>query len=162
MQPTCQIRLAVPADADLISRHRALMYLDMGAVKFDASEEFREAYRPYLRNLLESGQYVGWLVEVGNDGVVAGAGVSFRELAPHPGCYRTGRLASIGNVYTAPGYRRLGLARLLMERILRWCDEHAIDQVTLSASAQGRPLYQSLGFVATEEIRLQAVGGKPR
>jgi GNAT superfamily N-acetyltransferase len=153
-----RVRLAVPDDADLISKHRALMYLDMGSVNPEESEKLREACRPYLRNLLESGQYLGWLVEDVNDGVVAGAGVSFRELAPHPGCYRAARSASIGNVYTTPIHRRRGLARMLMEHILRWCDEHAIDQITLSASEQGRSLYRLLGFVPTEDMRLQVFG----
>lgn len=114
----------------------------------------RDASRPYLRSLLESGQYVGWLVEELNLGVVAGAGVTIRELAPHPGCYGIGRSASIGNVYTFPAHRRRGIARMLMETILSWCDQHGIDQITLSASEQGRPLYRSLGFVPTEEMRL--------
>lgn len=47
---------------------------------------------------------------------------------------------------------------MLMELMLQWCEEHAIDQITLSASEQGRHLYQLLGFVSTEEMRLQAFG----
>ena len=43
---------------------------------------------------------------------------------------------------------------MLMEAILGWCDHHGMDQITLSASEQGRPLYQSLGFVSTDEMRL--------
>jgi GNAT superfamily N-acetyltransferase len=155
MKPTYQIRLAVPDDPNLISEHRAPMYRDMGAVNHQDIERLQEACRPYLRAALESGQYMGWLVENVQDGVVAGAGVSFRELAPHPGCYRAGRMASIGNVYTVPTHRRRGLARMLMETILRWCNENAIDQITLAASEQGKPLYQLLGFVPTEDMRLQ-------
>lgn len=153
MTPTYQVRLAVPDDAEVIARHRAQMYSDMRAVNDQDCERLREASQPYLRAMLESEQYMGWLVE-DFSGVVAGAGVSFRELAPYPGCYRTGRLASIGNLYTVPTHRRRGLARMLMETVLHWCDEHGIDQITLSASEQGRPLYQSLGFVPTEEMRL--------
>lgn len=154
MTPTYQTRLAVPDDADLIATHRAQMYSDMGAVNEEESERLRDASQPYLRILLESGQYVGWLVQDLNHGVVAGAGVTCRELAPHPGCYGVGRLASIGNVYTVPAHRRRGIARMLMETSLGWCDQHGIDQITLSASEQGRPLYQSLGFIPAEDMRL--------
>lgn len=58
------------------------MYLDMGEVNLEESEKLRDVSRPYLRNLLESGKYLGWLVEDVNDGIVAGAGVNLREL-PH-------------------------------------------------------------------------------
>ena len=154
MTSTYQIRVAVPDDAELIATHRARMYSDMGAVNDEECERFREASQPYFRTLLESGQYLGWLVEDLNDGVIAGAGVTLRELAPHPGCFGIGRWASIGNVYTVPTHRTRGIARTLMETILGCCDQHDMDQVTLSASEQGRSLYHSLGFVSTDEMRL--------
>ena len=153
MKPACQTRVALASDADIIATHRARMYLDMGALNLRESQELERVCRPYLGALLRSGQYLGWLVEDGERGIVAGAGVTLRELAPHPGCYRPGRLASIGNVYTNPSHRRQGLARGLMETILQWCEQNTIDQVTLSASQHGRPLYQALGFLPTEEMR---------
>ena len=67
MTPTYQIRFAVPDDAELIATHRARMYSDMGAADDQECERLRDASQPYLRTLLASGQYVGWLVEDRND-----------------------------------------------------------------------------------------------
>jgi GNAT superfamily N-acetyltransferase len=53
-----------------------------------------------------------------------------------------------------PQARRLGLARLLMETALEWCRNNGIRAVILHSSDDGRPLYQSLGFRPTNEMRL--------
>jgi GNAT superfamily N-acetyltransferase len=126
------------------------MFRDMGDLSGDDDfEALRSASEEWLAPRLANGEYVGWLVE--QDGaVVAGGGVLLRELWPVPGCCRAGRWAHVGNVYTEPGHRRRGLARLVMETILEWCRSQAIDHVTLAASREGRPLYEALEFEADD------------
>jgi hypothetical protein len=41
-----------------------------------------------------------------------------------------------------------------MQTILAWCREQRCDQVTLGPSEEGRALYESLGFVAANEMKL--------
>jgi hypothetical protein len=41
-----------------------------------------------------------------------------------------------------------------MRRLLAWAREERLDRVVLHASAEGRPLYERLGFVPTNEMRL--------
>ena len=53
-------------------------------------------------------------------------------------------------------HRQRGLARRLMQTMLDWCKQHQIANVVLHASDEGRPLYQSLGFVSTNEMCWQA------
>jgi GNAT superfamily N-acetyltransferase len=123
------------------------MFRDMGmvfAVEFDV---LCKASEDWFAPRLASGEYIGWLVEQ-SGAVVAGGGVLLREMWPVPGCCRAGRWAHVGNIYTERGQRRRGLARLVMEEILQWCRSSAIDHVTLSASDEGRPLYQLLDFEA--------------
>jgi GNAT superfamily N-acetyltransferase len=64
------------------------------------------------------------------------------------------RRGNILNVYTHPDYRQQGMARALMETALGWCRANRIGCVILHASADGRPLYEALGFQATNEMRL--------
>jgi GNAT superfamily N-acetyltransferase len=68
---------------------------------------------------------------------------------------RSPRRGNILNVYTAKTFRRRGLARWLMEAVLLWCRQNGIDTVILHASPAGKSLYESLGFEATNEMRLQ-------
>ena len=78
-----------------------------------------------------------------------------RELLPRPNALQGGTESLIVNVYTEPAHRHRGLARRLMRIMLDWCAQRGVPQVVLHASDGGRPLYQSLGFVPTSEMRWQ-------
>lgn len=64
------------------------------------------------------------------------------------------RYAYIVNVYVEPACRRRGIARVLLQTILDWCAQQNLNIIALHASDFGRPLYESLGFTATNEMRL--------
>jgi len=48
-----------------------------------------------------------------------------------------------------------GIGRQLTQTIIAWCRERGFEWIYLHASDQGRPLYQSLGFVPSSEMRLK-------
>jgi GNAT superfamily N-acetyltransferase len=148
------IRRARAEDAPLIGMHRARMFHDMGELPDSDFDELRRNSESWIATRLASGEYLGWLIEHAGE-VVAGGGLLLRETWPVPGCCRPGRWGYIGNIYTEPQHRRRGLARLIMETILDWCAANNIDHVTLAASSAGRPLYELLGFVPTNDMRLQ-------
>jgi GNAT superfamily N-acetyltransferase len=58
-------------------------------------------------------------------------------------------------MYVEKPYRRRGIARTLMEEMLGWCRREEFAYVGLHASDDGRPLYEKLGFRATNEMRLE-------
>jgi GNAT superfamily N-acetyltransferase len=147
------LRMALPADAETIARHRALMFRDMGSLSQAESDLLLTASLPWLQNLLATGEYIGWLVLFGEQ-VVAGGGICLREMGPVPGCCRVGRWGYIMNVYTVETHRRHGVARLILKTILEWTAANRLDHVTLAASDEGRPLYESLGFVPTNDMKL--------
>jgi GNAT superfamily N-acetyltransferase len=153
-QESFTIRKAEPHDSGIIAHHRAAMFRDMGLVPTGTEFELlREASESWLASALTANQYVGWFVLDESD-IAAGGGVLIREQFPVPGCYRVGRWAHVMNVYTEPEYRRRGWARRLMRTILEWCEAEEINHVTLTASDEGRPLYESLGFRQAPEMRL--------
>ena len=61
-------------------------------------------------------------------------------------------LAWVGMVLTRPEHRRKGLARRLMEDAIAHAERDGIRTLKLDATEEGRPLYQSLGFVVEGEI----------
>jgi GNAT superfamily N-acetyltransferase len=65
---------------------------------------------------------------------------------------------NIVNVYTETAYRRKGLARELMKTAMEWCAREGVEMVILHASDHGRPLYERLGFEATNEMTLKSSG----
>ncbi len=154
------IRRATVADAPTVAEHRVRLFMDTGRLNADEAAALRAKLPAILEPMLARGEYLGWLaVTPCDDVVVAGAGVQIRHLLPRPETL-TEREALVVNVYVAPEYRRQGLARRLMTAILDWCEEERIERVALHSSSMGRHLYESLGFVPTNEfVRYQA---KPR
>jgi GNAT superfamily N-acetyltransferase len=147
------IRRATPDDVSVISSHRARMFLDMGRIDAERATAMIEQLTPMLRSMLASGEYHGWLAETGDARVVAGAGVQIRTLLPRPET-DVAREALVVNMYVEPDYRRQGIARRLMEVMLAWGREQGVERVSLHASVMGRPLYESLGFVHSNEFVL--------
>ena len=97
---------------------------------------------------------MAWLAVTGDDLVVAGAGLWLMDWPAHM-LGSSGRRGNILNVYTEPSFRRRGLARKLIEAALDWCKANGIDFVILHASPEGRALYESLGFQASNEMRIR-------
>ncbi len=161
------VRLAIPADADIIGWHRARMFQDMGDVPPHLFDKFCAMSRARLREQLTSGEYIGWLASpadsLGN--IIGGAGVQLRHVMPHPltnpngeAGIAEGHHAIILNVFTEPDWRRRGIGALLMREIIDWSRKERLDCLVLHASDEGRALYERLGFVQTSEMKF--AGGK--
>ncbi|HEY6069741.1 MAG TPA: GNAT family N-acetyltransferase [Chthoniobacterales bacterium] len=163
MSSAFRIRFATAADLELISWHRARMFADMGEMPAEVFDSFRAQSLEALRKMFDRHQYVGWLAtpQDEREKIVAGAGVQLRDVPPHPQPDASGKIdivssrqAIIQNVYTEPDWRRRGLAALLIKRAIEWTREQAIESVVLHASDEGRAVYERLGFIATNEMRL--------
>jgi GNAT superfamily N-acetyltransferase len=147
------LRTATVADAGLIAHHRRAMFVDMGNTDTARLEAMEADFTVWVREKLARNEYLGWFVVDAAGAVVAGAGLWLMDWPPHI-VGASARRGNILNVYTHPDYRRRGLARRLMSTILDWCRANSLDTVILHASAEGRALYESLGFKATNEMRL--------
>jgi GNAT superfamily N-acetyltransferase len=152
------VRQAGINDAAIIAGHRVAMFRDMGEVPTDAlAARLLSTSTAALAALLREGSYVGWLAIDGSDRVIAGAGAHIKPQLPrisHDGVrVATGTVPLVVNVYTEPVWRGKGVARSLMNTLMKWAQAQGFDRVILHASADGRALYLSLGFVPTNEMR---------
>jgi GNAT superfamily N-acetyltransferase len=154
MNSEYRTRRAVIEDAPIIARHRAAMFRDMGDVSGDDVARLESVSFVCMRQMMAERRYLGWLAERQGE-VVAGGGLIISQLLPRPGAIDGGAQALIVNVYCEPEHRRRGLARALMKAMLDWCKRERIAKVVLHASQDGRSLYESLGFVQTNEMRWQ-------
>lgn len=86
-----------------------------------------------------------------DDGEVIGcATMSYIRVMPtfsHP----TGIRGHLMNVYVRASYRRMGIAREMVELLLEDAKGRGVTEVSLDATDSGRPLYESIGFVSSEE-----------
>ena len=145
---TYSIRQATTADIPHLVAHREQMFRDMGiAARFD---DMRTAFERWLRDAIPAKTYRGWVAVASNGDVAAGAGLIVIPWPPGPMTI-DGRCGFVFNVYTEPAHRKHGLARKMMEAIHEWCRGEGLERIVLNASSFGQPLYESMGYVATNE-----------
>ena len=130
------------------------MFHDIGYRDEVALDLMAAKFRVWLTEHMNAGDYLAWLISAQDGSVAAGTGLWLMDWPSHM-VGRSEQRANILNVYTAENFRRRGLARLLMDAVLQWCRDNQIDTIILHASPAGRPLYESMGFKPTNEMRLQ-------
>lgn len=70
----------------------------------------------------------------------------------------SGKKAYIMNIYTAPEYRRQGIAYRMLDLLVEAAKEQGVLQIALEATDMGRPLYKKYGFVKMQgEMELRKV-----
>jgi ribosomal protein S18 acetylase RimI-like enzyme len=148
-----QFRSATVADLEEVLRHRRGMFHDMGFTDLAILNAVAETSREFIRRGLHEGWYRGWFAVAGGC-VVAGAGLLITDWVAHPLSPHDPRRAYVLNVYTDPEFRQRGLAKQLMRTIIETCRSEGFRAVWLHASEHGRPIYSSLGFEPTNEMKL--------
>lgn len=159
--PGFRLREATVADIPLIARHRAAMFRDMGRLAAEREAELVGATADYLREALPRGEYLGWVAQTDQSPpeTIGGAGVQLRPILPRPDVsgegVELGPEAIVLNVYVDPAWRRHGVGEALMRSLLDTLAHRRIRRIVLHASDQGRRLYERLGFLASNEMRLE-------
>jgi uncharacterized protein (DUF849 family)/ribosomal protein S18 acetylase RimI-like enzyme len=155
-----RVRVATVADIPLLAGHRAAMFRDMGRLAAESETALVQATVEYLRDAIPRGEYLGWVAESTAlpPEPIGGAGVQLRRILPRPQSGGTGiepgPEAIILNVYVEAEWRRRGVAEALMRSVLNSLGERNVSRIVLHASDEGRRLYERLGFVPTNEMRL--------
>ena len=86
-----------------------------------------------------------------SDGKVIGcASISYIWIMPtfsHP----TGKRGHLMNVYTAKEFRRQGIAREMVDMLIKDAWDKGATEISLDSTESGRPLYKEMGFVESTE-----------
>lgn len=147
------VRSANLHDLHHLVHHRRAMFEEMGHRDPVVLLQVERSSQEYFPEALHVGTYKAWLAETSEARVVAGGGVVIANWPGYPG-ESLAKRAWILNMYTEPEARRLGIAKQLLQTMLDWCRTEGLRSVSLHASPAGRPLYESLGFQPTNEMRL--------
>ena len=112
-----------------------------------ATEEFDlvPALKDYYHRHMADGTFVSWLALDGEK-IVGTSGMSFVEKPPYFGC-PSGRIGLLSSMYTDPGFRRRGIARELLGRVVEEARKYGCGAVQITASDMGVLLYTAFGFV---------------
>lgn len=160
MTESYSIRRATLDDVPTILFQRCAMFSEMGSGTPEEIETMKHAFEPWLRQKMAEDRYLGWFA-ITNDGeIAAGAGLWLMEWPPTV-IEPNARRAYMLNVFTHPEHRRQGLAHRLTQTIIDWCRTNGCHLLLLHASDAGRPVYESMGFALSNELKLRLYPENP-
>lgn len=103
------------------------------------------ALRDYYRRHMADGTFVSWLA-ADNGKIIGTSGMSFVEKPPYFGC-PSGRMGLLSSMFTDKAYRRRGIAKELLSRVVEEARRYGCGTVWITASDMGVKLYSDFGFV---------------
>ena len=128
-------------DLDPFIRMRIAQLREEGATE---QLDLVPALKDYYHRHLEDGTFVSWLA-VDGEKIVGTSGMSFVEKPPYFSC-PSGRIGLLSSMYTDPAYRRRGIARELLGRVVEEARAYGCGSVQITASDMGVLLYSNFGF----------------
>ena len=103
------------------------------------------ALRDYYKRHMADGTFVSWLA-VDNEEIIGTSGMSFVEKPPYFGC-PSGKMGLLSSMVTNPRYRRMGIAKELLHRVVEEARKYGCGTIQITASEMGVKLYEAYGFV---------------
>ncbi len=135
-------RKLTPSDLDTFISMRITQLREEGATE---DIDLVPALKDYYNRHLSDGTFVSWLALDGEK-IIGTSGMSFVEKPPYFSC-PTGRIGLLSSMFTDPGYRRMGIAKELLDRVVNEAREYGCGAVHITASDMGVKLYTAYGFV---------------
>lgn len=99
----------------------------------------------YYQRHMADGTFISWIA-VDNEKIVGTSGMSIVEKPPYFGC-PSGKIGILSSMFTLKEYRRKGIARQLLSRVVNEAREQGCGTVQITASDMGVLLYSDFGFV---------------
>ena len=106
--------------------------------------DLKPALLDYYKRHMKDGTFVSWLALDGNN-IIGTSGMSFVEKPPYFGC-PSGKIGLLSSMFTNPNYRRNGIAKELLSRIVNEAKQYGCATIQITASDMGVKLYTDFGF----------------
>ena len=97
--------------------------------------DLKTALEDFYHRHMADGTFVSWLALDG-DKIIGTSGMSFVEKPPYFSC-PTGRLGLLSSMFTNPNYRRMGIAKELLHRVVEEARSYGCGAVWITASNMG-------------------------
>ena len=135
-------RRLTKADLQTFIEMRITQLVEEGATQdFDLRPNLLDYYNRHLAD----GTFVSWLA-VDGEKIVGTSGMSFVEKPPYFSC-PSGKIGLVSSMFTDKNYRRMGIARELLSRVVSDAKDYGCGCVQITASDMGVLLYTNFGFV---------------
>ena len=139
-----QIRKATVDDINTLIQLRIdYIWFDWKTLSAEDESAIREQLASYIPRRLNN-EFVAILAEE-DDRVVSAAFLAVSEKPANP-VFINGKVGTLLNVLTYPEYRRRGYAYQVVSRMIEEAKALGLSMIELSATPDGKPLYEKLGF----------------
>ena len=98
----------------------------------------------YYQRHMADDSFVSWVACCGGQ-IIATSGISFVEKPPYAS-NPSGKIGLISSMYTKKPYRRRGIAKALLGKVVAEAKARGCGTVQITASDQGVLLYEDFGF----------------
>lgn len=125
----------------------AFMNIRINQLREEGAKEnidLKPALADYYDRHMKDGTFVSWIALDG-DKIIGTSGMSFVEKPPYFGC-PNGKIGLLSSMFTAKEYRRQGIAKELLTRVMKEAKEYGCGVVQITASDMGVLLYSDFGF----------------
>ena len=112
--------------------------------------DLEPALKDYYLRHLSDGTFVSWLA-LDNDRIIGRSGMSIVEKPPYFDC-PSGKIGLLSSMFTDPSYRRKGIAKTLLSKVIDEAKTQGCGTVQITASNMGVLLYSDYGFEKNENF----------
>lgn len=107
--------------------------------------DLKPALKDYYKRHMTDGTFVSWIAVDGSK-IIGTSGMSFVEKPPYFGC-PSGKMGLLSSMFTNPDYRRMGIVKELLHRVIEEARKYGCGTIQITASDMGVKLYTAYGFV---------------
>ncbi len=149
------VRTADKSDIDTLIKFRFFYQTDIeGKLTEEQTEELNAQLPIYFEKHIGN-DFTAYLAEV--DGETAASIFMVRLEKPASVHFLSGKTCYLMNVYTVKEYRCMGIASMLLDRLIADARAEGITCIDLSATDIGKPVYLKKGFIerGNTEMRME-------
>ena len=136
-----EYRKLIEADLDIFMEMRMLQLQEEGA---EATFDLKPYLQDYYIRHLNDNTFVSWLA-IDEGKIVGTSGMSFVEKPPYYSC-PSGKIGLISSMYVMKEYRRKGIAKFLLDKVVNEAKNYGCATVQITASDMGVLVYSDYGF----------------
>lgn len=112
--------------------------------------DLRPELYQYFNEHLTDGTFVSYIALDGEK-IIGTSGMSFVKKPPYFS-NPSGKIGLISSMYTDPDYRRMGIAKALLDKVVTAAKEYGCGTVWVTASEMGTYLYKDYGFGTSDRF----------